>query len=196
MAYNFLSRLGCSWHALRLRENCLLPGEVKVFVPPVSTSCTGRTCSERKEWVGNWPFPGAELVIPEELCTRDLCLSQVEPIPTAFRELWSLCTRRKAWAYWWPNLQIRKLPSLNESWFHFIAALFIFTSLHNFFFCLKVILSISINERKCKVIERGIGGDHTSLQPASSPRQPCPATLGQRWNIINLPCLLYYVSCS
>lgn len=115
MAYNFLSRLGCSWHALRLRENCLLPGEVNVLVPPVSRSCTGRNCSECKEWIRTWLFPGAELVIPEELGRRDLCLSQVEQIPTELRQLWLSCVWKKAWSYSWPNLQIRKLPSLNES---------------------------------------------------------------------------------
>lgn len=132
MAYNFLSRLGCSWHALRLRENCLLPGEVNVFVPPVSRSCTGRNCSECKEWISTWPFPGAELVIPEELCRRDLCLSQVEQIPTELRDLWLSCMWRKAWAYSRPSLQIRRLPSLKKFWFHLIAACFIFASLHLF----------------------------------------------------------------
>lgn len=61
-ACNFLSRLGSSWHALRLRENHLLPGEVNVFVPLVSTSYTGRNCSESKEGSSNGPFPEAELV--------------------------------------------------------------------------------------------------------------------------------------
>lgn len=51
-AFNFLSRSGSSWHALRLKKNHSLPGGVNVFVPPAATSYAGGNCSDSEGVMG------------------------------------------------------------------------------------------------------------------------------------------------
>lgn len=65
--YNFTGRSGSCWHAIRLRENHPLPGEVNGLVAPRPTSYSGRNGSESKGGVLG-PTQRQNKHRPEGLC--------------------------------------------------------------------------------------------------------------------------------